>query len=52
MNKLKSRTPKPKCRSRFLKNNFEIMKNHIFNLERPPYGYNYILGYCEQANIS
>lgn len=45
------KVPKEKklpIRSRSLKSGFQVIKNHMFNLEAPPWGYNSLLGYCEQ----
>ena len=35
-------------RSRSLKSGYPVFKDHKFNLEPPPWGYNWFLGYCEQ----
>lgn len=37
-------------RSRSLKNNFPIFKNGLFNCEPTPWGFNWLLGYCERPN--
>lgn len=52
MNKQKSKEPKPKERSRFRKDGYQVIKDHKFNLERPPFGFNYLLGYCEQPYLN
>ena len=36
--------------SRHRKDNFKIIKNHFWNSESAPWGYNYLLGYCEQSS--
>jgi hypothetical protein len=42
---------KEKSRSRSIKNNYPIFKDGCFNIEdRAPWGFNYLLGYCEQPN--
>ena len=36
-------------RSRSLKDNYPVFKNGFFNIEdKTPWGFNWVLGYCEQ----
>lgn len=37
-------------RSRNQKSQFQIFVNGFFNMKSVPWGYNYVLGYCEQSN--
>ena len=40
--------PKPEC-TRFHKENFQIIKNNQFNVNNIPWGFNWVLGYCEKS---
>ena len=40
---------KTSTRSRFTRNGYHTTSNSEFNTQKPPYGYNYALGYCEQG---
>lgn len=41
---------KEKLPSRHKKENFKIIKNNLWNIDPAPWGYNYLLGYCEQSS--
>lgn len=36
--------------SRFKKEGFQIVKNGVFNTYFIPWGFNWVLGYCEQSS--